>query len=161
MNDALYPGYGSPYVQGARRTSPKEVMWRLLRDNPNEKRESLIKLFMEECRGDVELSDVCFEIAAINAYHSWEGLRARGNSAQQKNRMADRRRMAAGIAGKIVKSILDFMMPNNKPLRECTFGEVGRFGRKFQRIAEAGEPNQIVGDVLSPAKAEQLMKQRG
>jgi hypothetical protein len=31
----LNPSYGSPFVQGARRTSPKEVMYRICEEHPD------------------------------------------------------------------------------------------------------------------------------
>jgi hypothetical protein len=161
------PHSGSPFAQGARNTSPKEVMFRLRQDNPTSSKSDLIKIFKDEARNDPELDDVCVEIAAINAYEAWERLqpsnpcpsKQKETPQQKTTRQQNIKQRAAEIAEKITKAcILDFIMPNDKALRDCTFREVGKFNNGFAKIAKAGKPNQKIGDVLSPEKANALMR---
>jgi hypothetical protein len=162
----LNPGYGSPYVQATRATSPKEVMFRLHREHPRADKDELLRLFRLEAGGDPELTDICVEVAGINAYLALENIRNRAKrrpaetpEQQRQEQDAEAAQQAAVIADRIVRSaILDFMMPNNKRLRDCTFSEVRKFGKGFSRIAAAGRPNQIVGQVLSETKAKSLMR---
>jgi hypothetical protein len=163
----LNPRSGSPYVQGARTTSPKEVMFRLRMENQQATKEDLLRLFRAEANANPELSDVCIEIAAINAYSAWEKLREHPSRSPSQERQAQRERQEASIeqASEVVARIqraviLDFVMPNNKPLRNCTFKEVRKFGKGFQKLGMAGRPNQIVGEVLSETQAKRLMRGR-
>ena len=161
----LNPGYGSPYVQATRATSPKEVMFRLHREHPRADKDELLRLFRSEANTDQELADTCVEIAALNAYLALENVRTRiakrpATPEQQRQEQArEAAQEASIIAERIARSaILDFVMPNNKKLGECTFKEVGSFGKGFSRIAAAGGPHQIVGEVLSETKAKSLMR---
>jgi hypothetical protein len=120
-----------------------------------------VRLFIDETRGDPELADVCFEYAAINAYSAWERLRAQPASTRRARRRRTTRRSAATtVAAAVRQNILEFEMPNGKLMRDCTFKEVGKAGRAFARIAAAGRPNQIVGEVLSAQRAQTLISAR-
>jgi hypothetical protein len=65
--------------------------------------------------------------------------------------------LADSVAEEIKARILDFVMPNNKPLRDCTGSEVAGFGRGFIKIAEKVGPDQRVGDVLTDKEAADQM----
>lgn len=154
MSETYAPASGGPFVQGSHKVNPKEVMFRIREENPKATRKRRIRMFVDEARADPELADACFVSAAINADKAWEKLRS-GRNAKKK---AERKTKAATAAAAVTKNILDFAMPNGKALRECTFAEVGRWGKQFGRIAAAGRPDQIVGEVLSARRAKALMR---
>lgn len=159
-------GYGSPFVQGARSTSPKEVMFRLRAQHPNASKEEIFRLFKAEANADEranELVDVCIEIAMINGYLAWEKIAERQAAAipatmQQQQRSEARQERAAEVAARIRTAWLDYSMLNGKALGDCTFKEVGQCERKFHKVAKAGPPNKLVREVLSEAKLRALLR---
>lgn len=55
------------------------------------------------------------------------------------------------------RRVLDWVMPNGKALRDCTFREVGGWGLGLSRLAKRGKPNEKVGEVLTDAQARALL----
>lgn len=166
ITENLNPRSGSPFVQGARDTSPKAAMYQILNDNPGTDKDAAVELFIEKALADPELNRVALEVVAINAYSAWDSLRSsrpstssRLSASARRTDQASVQRRASRVVQRIVNAcILDFVMPNEKKVRDCTFKEMGQFGKKFQRIAAAGQPSQIVGQVLSARKAKALMR---
>lgn len=60
--------------------------------------------------------------------------------------------------GLIGQRLLDYVMPNRKPLRDCTGGECMKFGGLFSRIGERVGKNRMVGDVLTSNEIAGLWK---
>ena len=60
------------------------------------------------------------------------------------------------IKSKIASRLLDFVMPNGKPLRSSTGKECADAGGWFAKIAKAVKPNQKVGAVLDEAQVRKL-----
>ena len=50
------------------------------------------------------------------------------------------------------------IMPNGKPLRECTGKDCAKAGGWLSKLAKKVKPNQKVGDVLSEAQVKRLFK---
>jgi hypothetical protein len=50
--------------------------------------------------------------------------------------------------------ILDFLMPNGKAMRECTFGYVREIGGRFAAIGALRKARQVIGDVLTDEQAQ-------
>lgn len=53
--------------------------------------------------------------------------------------------------------LLDFAMPNGKRLRDCTFGYCAEIGGAIGKIGARGEPNEIVGKVLTAAQVQEIV----
>lgn len=51
----------------------------------------------------------------------------------------------------------DLVMPNQKPMRLCSGGEMAGFGAAYQRIADKVGADCLVGEVLTNTEAEALM----
>lgn len=73
-----------------------------------------------------------------------------------KERSARRNEAAAREEGAVKRAkaliggrLLDFVMPNGKPLRNCTGAECTQAGGFFSKIGKRVGPDSIVGDVLS------------
>ena len=57
----------------------------------------------------------------------------------------------------IARFIFSFTMPNGKPLGDCTFGEVGKFGEGFAQLAKMGKPNEVICKKLTQAEARKAV----
>jgi hypothetical protein len=62
-------------------------------------------------------------------------------------------------------ALLDLLMPNGKPLRDCTGGECERYGKAdeqrglwLQRVAAKVGPDKHVGEVLDERQLKALMR---
>jgi hypothetical protein len=47
------------------------------------------------------------------------------------------------------RNIFTHVMLNGKELRHCTFAELTTFGDRYAKLATMGEPDKVVGRVLS------------
>jgi hypothetical protein len=98
---------------------------------------------------------------AVNE-HSFETLKKDFRATRSKAKHDEEREardepiseLADSMAEEIKLRILDFVMPNNKPLRDCTGSEVASFDIK---IAEKVGPDQRVGDLLTDREAADLI----
>lgn len=71
---------------------------------------------------------------------------------QARKQREEREEKATALAKRIIgQRLLDFVMPNGKPLRKNTGAECKRVGGIFTLIGERVGPTRIVGDVLKPA----------
>ena len=152
------PTMGAPYVQGAFSSNPKEAMFRIRYENPESTREDRIQLFKDAAHANSELAEASFEYAAINADAAWEKLQYKKQAAAARAKAAAATQSAVTAIGEAIKrSILDWVMPNEKLLRDCTGAEVRTFNNGFGNIANAVQPDEIVGEVLSVEEAAELM----
>jgi len=61
-------------------------------------------------------------------------------------------------AVKIIGSrLLDFVMPNGKKLRDCTFAYCGQIGGAISKVATHGKPNELVGKILSADQVQKIV----
>lgn len=63
--------------------------------------------------------------------------------------------MKDAIKSKIV--LLDLLMPNGKPLRNCTGAEAATFGNRFKVVADRVGKTKLVGAVLNEADLQKIM----
>ena len=61
------------------------------------------------------------------------------------------------MKAKIVGKLLQVVMPNGKPLAQCTGAECLAFGGWLTRIGEQIEPHEIVGKVLTESALTKLL----
>lgn len=78
-----------------------------------------------------------------------ERAAAREARRQEEQRKEDEE--VVRVTALMASRMLDFIMPNGKPLRACTGAECAAAGGFFARIAERVGATQIVGAVLSEA----------
>jgi hypothetical protein len=67
---------------------------------------------------------------------------------------------AAKAKALIGERLFNLMMPNGKPLNECTGAECVKFGGYFVTIGEAVGPRQIVGRVMTAGDLTSLLQER-
>jgi len=147
--------------------NPDYVMGQILEKNPGITESESWPIFRAEVLADGDLLDAC-----LFWYHA--AARNRANKdvddalTREEKRLRElekRRARAARVAkmyerGKAVL-ILDHVMPNGLRLRDCTCGYATEVGGAFARIGEMGDPDQIIGQVLTDADADALVGEIG
>jgi hypothetical protein len=83
-----------------------------------------------------------------------------------KERAAQRKLAIASEAAAVEKAksligvrLFNLMMPNGKPLHECTGAECVKFGGYFTKIGNAVGPRKIVGKVMTASDLTSLLGQ--
>jgi hypothetical protein len=156
MMSNAYVDYGT---QGAfratwRRAQPRLLLERLIRDNPKATEEQIHSLFWEEVEDDGDALRACVEYWLDNNYASILRFKpmAMGSGAAPAQ-TTERDRIRQQIKGRIEHEtrlvLLDLVMPNGKPLGDCTGRECLQFGRWFANLAKRVPPAEIVRNILS------------
>lgn len=84
-----------------------------------------------------------------------------------KARADKRKQEAAKVSAAVARAkaligerLFNLVMPNGKPLSECTGAECVKFGGYFVTIGEAVGPRQIVGRVMTAGDITSLLQER-
>jgi hypothetical protein len=141
----------------ARRGNVDYAMGRILKENPGITESESLPIFRAKVLADDDLLEACvFECHAAARNRAYRDV----DDALEKKRLRELKRRARDLRvakmyerGKAVL-ILNHVMPNGLPLRECTFGYIREVGGKFARIGGMGDPDQIIGEVLSNDQAD-------
>lgn len=157
-------------TQGAKRTSfrkynPRDLLLRIRRKHPTADIGESFAIFLEEIEKKQNRKYVLaiYEYWHANAYRALSREeRGTAKPAISSAQLAEQQAVFDAEAESEVRIfehtiLLDFVMPNGKQLRACTFEYCGEIGGWFGKIAEAGDPDQVVGDVLSEAALQQLL----
>lgn len=153
--------YGAPKI-AMRKGNPRSVLMDLLREHPRASEAEIVTLFMLRVLGNNSIAMIAMppEAEAIFEYFSTNHARsiARYEPELAPEVYVERSEARAqaktarkqGMAKKFQALIRgDFIMPNGKPLRECTFGYVGQIGGFFTALSSRGKPNEIIGEKLT------------
>jgi hypothetical protein len=148
--------------QSFSRSNPRELLRTLVEQHPQWSRERIFSELRDRVMGarDKAYLDTILEYWFANNYHSLvpEVDRAERQAARSKA-ASD---VKAAIEDHIKIALLDMMMPNGKPLRQCTGLECARFSSKIGawllRISKQIKPTDIVGDVMTEKQLRQLYK---
>lgn len=148
--------YGAK-VQTWKKANPRDVLRRLIEENPGHDEVALEKLCWSTIKDDPDSPDLLRTIFSYWFANNWRSLVDERYTPAQRQEMAQekaakREVVVAKVAAKMVERIMDMAMPNGKSMSECTFGYVGKLGGGFTRIAKLGKPNQIIGKVLDETK---------
>lgn len=159
----LNPTYGAAFVGKISQRSPHDLMRQLMDENPGAPHHKIDKLFVDAVLNDPDLNRACVSGFAVNVRMAVERLASAPASSIVIGRLKEVKRTKASVkfsgrsAGESIRAaILDFVMPNGKTLRDCTFREVAQAGDRFAKIAAMGRPNQVVGKVLTDEQAARL-----
>jgi hypothetical protein len=144
----------------ARRGNVDYAMGRILKENPGITESESLPIFRTKVLADDDLLEACvFECHASARNRAYRGIDDALTREEKRLREMERRRARdARVAemyerGKAVL-ILNHIMPNGLPLRDCTFAYAKEVGGAFARIGGMGEPDQIIGEVLSDDQAD-------
>jgi hypothetical protein len=169
MMSNAYVDYGT---QGAfratwRKAQPRLLLERLIRDNPKATEEQIHSLFWQEIEDDGDTLRACVEYWLDNNYASILRFKSQplGSApsaalAGTKEREQVRQKIEHRIKHEASLVLLDLIMPNDKPLGDCTGNECLQFGRWFANLAKQVPPTKIVRDVLSEREASRLGSRR-
>lgn len=75
---------------------------------------------------------------------------------KQRDKSRRERKAREKIKGKLIKGVLNLVVPNGKHLGDCTGAECMSFGGWFVRVAEKVGPKRLVRDVLSEKQLREL-----
>lgn len=145
-------------IYGAKRQSfeennPRDLLVRVMAENRGASEATLLKRFTEAVRDDADYIGPIIGYWFANNYRS-----ARRASPQERAASAKvQTRLVETIKRAVLSISLDFVMPNGKPLRDCTGGECARAGGWFAKIAKRVKPNQVVGNVLSDSDLKKIV----
>jgi hypothetical protein len=130
-----------------------EVLREIMDDHPKANKSRLRKLYVDAVKNDPDLNDAFIEAFFENVLAVL--TRARSKSKKRKRMMREEKQKQQ--AKHIDRFVMSYVMPNGKPLKECTFGEVATFGARFSKLSAMGKPDEIVGQVLSQKQVREAL----
>jgi hypothetical protein len=143
------------------------AMGQILKRNPGITETDSWPIFRKTVLKDDDLIEACLfwcHKAARNRA-SKDDVVAPTREEKRLRELEKRARVAKAYERGKARLILNHRMPNGLQLRECTFAYARDAGDKFARIGDMGEPDQIIGDVLSDEAADaafnEPVKRRG
>ncbi len=161
--------YGAK-VQSWKGANPRDLLRRIIDDNPAMDKPELLATLRHELLADdqIDYLDTVIEYWFSNNYHSLVGAMAAQNRLYPMliaSRMAKQAK-AEVIKGKLRDHIqevaetilLDMVLPNGKALRDCTGKQCAKAGGWLARVAEKVKPNQKVGVALSESQVRDLWR---
>ena len=147
--------YGAK-IQSWRRANPRNLLMRIITQNPGVPESELADAFWAEVQTDEE----CLKVITIdywfpNNYRSLltSNKRPRATTGQASK---IRSQIKAGIRKEAKRMLLDFIMPNGKMLRNCTGRDCAKFGGWMGKIASKIKPGEVVGEKLSEDQVRKL-----
>jgi len=120
------------------------------------------RLYRERIHED-DLVDECIEFcfhADLRALldDRFDKNKIRTRQAERASRKAEIKAKAKHLAPKLKEMVLlDWMMPNGKPLGQCTGEECKHFSGALKRLAKVIPPNRTVASVLTEKEVRKLL----
>lgn len=148
-------GYYSASRQSWHENSVKELCAKLIEQHPKAQNDEalLIKLFKEAAREDDEYLEAAIDHAVHNTFNSLRKAKQRAQSQPAaRAQRAAREQVTATVVESIKNQIfrMNITLPlTGKMLRDSTFRDCAKTGGWFAKVATKGQPNQIVGNVLT------------
>ena len=159
----LNPSYGVPFTMKGSSESPKEVMRRIIEDNPHAKQSRICELFADHVVNDPDLTRATVLMAAINLFVSVERLRVepetrRKDAVKKREEKLDLQKNVARVVSRVKRGlILDTLLPNGRLARESTGRELIKAGGALAKIGALVKPTQIVGRHVTDDKAQKIL----
>lgn len=169
--------------QSWRGANPRDLLKRVIDDNPTADRVALFRVFVEKLNeeDDGDYMQTIIEYWFANNYHSLIAARltagersrsAEAADAERSEASAQREEWIAGtteklrekIAEEATVALLDLMMPNGKLLAACTGQECVTLGRQMgswlRKVGHRLKSDETVGAVLTESDLRALYKKR-
>jgi len=149
--------YGSK-IQSWKKTNPREILMRVVGQNPTAHEAGIAELFWDLVKEDED----CLKVIAIDYWlpNNYRSLVRPAARLSPQARTAQVKKIKAAINQRVHDEarilLLDMIMPNGKPLRECTGKEIKRFDGWLAKVAAKVKPNEKVGAVLSEEQVRKL-----
>jgi hypothetical protein len=151
-----------------RKGNPRSLLRTIMDNNPTADEARIHQLFWQEIEDDKDLLRACVEYWLDNNYRSLTS-EIRPSSPRPRTSAASSRPPAADI--KIIKDqvkkrveleartvLLDWLMPNEKPLRECTGADCASMGGWLAQLAKKVPVKKTVGAILSEKEVAAIFK---
>jgi hypothetical protein len=162
MTDTYHGTIGAKR-QSWREANPRALLEALVAEHPDLSHSRLLKLFRERLQepDGEDYIDVIVEYWFTNNIRS---IRPAMSDEQRAERKNARKRTVAALATKVKAKIearakivlLDMLMPNGKPLRDCSKADCKLSGGWLTRLADRMRPNELVGDRTSEEELQKL-----
>jgi CheY-like chemotaxis protein len=167
--------------QSWRETGPRDLLKRLVAENPTATEAELLKLFGEAVVDNQSCLSIVIEYWFANNLRALERITAPVGSVVEKEarevkkaelakKVAAAKETVASRVSKVTEIhaeakakviLLDLMMPTGKPLRDCTGAEVRKLAKSvggwLAAIAARVKPTQTVGAVLSEGELQRML----
>jgi len=155
--------------QGAKRqtwrdVNPRKLLREIIEDDPDGDeaawREAFIKKIVDELDGiDLEgtYTGACVKYTLDNAILALAPTRKKSSKLVQKETMKEAIDKAQTKAQAIL--LLHLVMPNGKPLGQCTGADCKRFGGWYAKLGKLVPKGKTVAEVLSESKVRQLWQE--
>lgn len=138
------------------RNNPRDLLVRVIEDNPGAGEAEWLKSFTRAVRDDEDYLDPIIGYWFANNYRSLIPVRRatpQRRAAQAKARAA----VVETIKLRIAAISLSFIMPNGKELRDSTGKECAQAGGWLAKIAKRVKPTEKVGSVLTEGQLRRLV----
>jgi hypothetical protein len=141
--------------QSWRKANPREILRRLVEDNPHAGMDELFAKFRKVlAKADEEMQETVDRYYFDNNVRSLQGIvdpNAGARKAASRERAAELRKkveenITTAIDQRAKRLLLDAIMPNEKPLRDCTGQDCNQMGGWLAGIGAKLKANQKVGD---------------
>jgi type I site-specific restriction endonuclease len=143
--------------QSWRKDNPRELLKRLVEENPQADNEELFHKFrVALAKGSDELNE------SVERYYFDNNIRSlmekplvtkqkREQMEREREKIAERieKKIEEKIDEAATRKLLDAIMPNEKPLRDCTGSECKQMGGWLSGIGEKLGADQVVADKFS------------
>src|SRR6266567_6445738 len=154
LNSEMNPG-----IRGSTRAtwsdqSARDLLRRLIEQNPRAGKDRLEKLFHEAARDNDKVLDSILLKVFTDEYRSWQVYRARvepADIARVTREAAERVAYTAKLGTVAQLALLQLTMPNGKLMRNCTGTDMKTFGGAYARIGRKCGM-KTVGQVLNEAE---------
>lgn len=136
--------------QSYRKASPRDLLKRVMEENARANEQKLQKIFADSVRQDEDYIDAIIEYWFANNYRSLVHKPPQATQAVKAERAA-----RVEVVKKTIKAaatrmvLLEMILPNGKPLKDCTGKDCAKAGGWLAAIAGKVKPAQKVGLVLS------------
>lgn len=149
---------GASFIAGKSDQNPRDLVIESLKVMPEAARKDVFDHFrsaLHEAGEDYQRSVEWYFFVNMYDYLTTNRTRPKNPVERAEARVAQRE-VVERIKAQII--MLDLTMPNGKPMRDCTGGEMARFGNRFQKIAERVGKSKLVGSVLSEEQVRAVMR---
>jgi hypothetical protein len=159
-----------PGIQGAKRATwrdsdPRPLLARIIADNAKADEQEWWRLFWNEVGEEPEslrsMAKYWFDHALLAYMRDIKRGRPRKEDIEREREAVAlaKRKLKRRIEHEITIALLEMVMPNGKPLGECTGTDCRKFGIFGQLLAKRVPPKQTVSETLTEAQVQSLWKQ--
>lgn len=142
----IHTGLLGSKVVSWRRSNPRDLLKRIIETNPGATRAQLVSAVRDVA--SVDEMDSIIEFWVVNTRRA---LLKRPEPSKEEIRAR-----VEQIKNTISARLLDMILPNGKPLRDCTGSECAQVGGWLTKIANRVKPNDVVGTVLTETQVRKL-----